>query len=320
MAGEEELSDIASNLIDRATIHQIKQETKKDEVNNMEENAIIYLRVATTEQRPGSLSLEDQEAHCRSYCRQMHLKVVGVFTDVGWSGNRGSRPEFQRMLGFCTSPFNNVRYVVVRDLSRIARDLRLLVETVSALGLSGVQLRSTSESNIDEAAPGRLEANIFGALDQFFSDSLSEKQRVGKRDAVAAGRVPWRAPLGYINIRSTSGSNITPDPERAPLIFEGFRLIAIEGMAKGAALKAITGMGLRTLKGTPVNERTFDRILTNPIYAGWITLPSAPEFRPVRGLHKAIVPQDLFDRVRAFLARKKRKQNPSPGESRPKGT
>ncbi|HVJ07002.1 MAG TPA: recombinase family protein, partial [Acidisarcina sp.] len=184
------------------------------------ENAVIYLRVSTKEQAEDPHNLENQEKRCRAYCQQMGLNVLHVFIDRGESGRTSDRPEFQRMLAFCKTARNNVRYVVVQDLSRFARNHLDQAEAIGALGLSGVRLRSTFESNIDETAAGKLAANIFGAFNQYFSDAHSEKQRVRKRDAVAAGRVPWRAPLGYLNVQSKAGANIEPDPVRAPLILE----------------------------------------------------------------------------------------------------
>jgi DNA invertase Pin-like site-specific DNA recombinase len=94
-----------------------------------------------------------------------------------------------------------LNYVVVQDLSRFARNHKDQAEAIWDLGRCGVLLRSTYESNIDETAAGKLAANIFGAFNQFFSDSHSEKQRDRKRQAVAAGRVPWRAPIGYVNVK-----------------------------------------------------------------------------------------------------------------------
>lgn len=78
----------------------------------------------------------------------------------------------------------------------------------------------------------------------------------------------------------------------------------------------ISDEGLRTLTGKVVVGQTFDSILRNPIYAGWVVLLSAPEISPARGLHEPIVSQELFDRVQAILAGrkpavvKKRRLNP----------
>jgi DNA invertase Pin-like site-specific DNA recombinase len=56
----------------------------------------------------------------------------------------------------------------VQDLSRFARNHKDQAEAIYDLGQSGVSLRSTYESNIDETAAGKLAANFFGAFNQFF--------------------------------------------------------------------------------------------------------------------------------------------------------
>jgi site-specific DNA recombinase len=121
------------------------------------------------------------------------LTIVESFVDAGASARSSDRPEFQRMLAYCKVQRNKVSYVVVQDLSRFARNNRDQGDAIFQLESSGVSLRSTYESNIDETAGGKLAANIFGSFNQFWSDAHSEKQRDRKRLAVAGGRVPWRA-------------------------------------------------------------------------------------------------------------------------------
>jgi site-specific DNA recombinase len=72
-----------------------------------------------------------------------------------------------------------------------------------------------------------------------------------------------------------------------------------------------------TAKGRPLSPQTFQALLRNPLYAGWVTLPSDESFEPVRGLHEPIISQDKFDQVQAILegrkpsAAPKRKFNPA---------
>ena len=273
----------------------------------MEENAVIYLRVSTEEQAKDPQNLINQKDRCQADCQQNHLNIKEIFTDEGESARTDKRPAYQRMLAFCNEPKNDVRCVVVQDLSRFARNNQVQAEAIYKLSLSGIRLRSTFEPNIDNTAAGKLIANIFGSFNQYFSDSHSEKQRVRKRDAVKAGRVPWRANLGFINVKK-AGANIEQDPVRAPLILEGFRLIAEENQGKAGALKIITDKGLKTLKGQPVSSQSWDKMLRNPIYAGWVVMPSAPDMEPVRGQHKAIVTQEMFDRVHWILSGKESKK------------
>lgn len=173
-----------------------------------------------------------------------------------------------------------------------------------------MRLRSTYESNIDETAAGKLAANIFGALNQFFSDSHSEKQRDRTRLAIAGGRVPWLAPIGYININAKDGPNIRPDEKYAPLVRRAFELVTAGLQKKTEVLRILAEEGFTTPKGEPLTTQTLYRLLRNPLYAGWITLPSDSSVEPAHGLYEPLVTQETFDRVQTILAGKKPAASP----------
>jgi site-specific DNA recombinase len=86
---------------------------------------------------------------------------------------------------------------------------------------------------------------------------------------------------------------------------------------KTEVLEIVTNEGLTTAQGKALSTQTFQCLLRNPLYAGWVTLPSDENFEPVRGLHEPIVRQEIFDRVQAILEGRKpstapkRKLNPS---------
>src|ERR1039457_4307073 len=157
--------------------------------------AVLYIRVSTDEQANGPLNLDNQEKRCREYCQRQAWQVVEVFIDSGESARTVDRPEFQRMLAYCRAHRRDVRYVVVQDLSRFARNNQDQAQTIGELGRIGVLLRSTYESNIDETAAGKLAANIFGTFNQYFSDALSEKMRDRTRQSASSGRFPWRVQI-----------------------------------------------------------------------------------------------------------------------------
>jgi DNA invertase Pin-like site-specific DNA recombinase len=242
---------------------------------------------------------------------------VDVFTDPGESARTADRPEFQRMIQFCKDHRREVGYAVVQDLSRFARNVQDQGQTIADLFSMGISVRSVNESNIDETPSGKLSATIVGGFNEYFSNALSEKMKVRTRDSVTAGRFPWRAPLGYVNIGGKVGPNIKPDEKRAPLIRRAFELVATGRHKKSEVLKFITDEGLTTTRGKVLSPQTFQALLRNPIYAGWVTLPSDDTFEPVRGLHEPIVNQQLYDRVQAVLSGKKpsivpkRKFNPA---------
>lgn len=86
--------------------------------------------------------------------------------------------------------------------------------------------------------------------------------------------------------------------------------------ARGMGCPSHLCEGLTTATGRPLPKQTFQAVLRNPLYSGFVTLPSDPDFERVKGLHEAIVEQDTFDRVQSNLdgrkptAAPKRKINP----------
>jgi site-specific DNA recombinase len=166
-------------------------------------------------------------------------------------------------------------------------------------------VRSIFEPNVDETAAGKLSANIHGSFNQYFSDSLSERMRERSRAAVLAGRWPWPAPLGYVNIKSVGdGPNIAPD-EASAHIRRAFEMMATGLYSRAEVLRRITDDGLRTKNGHKLTAQTFYETLRKRVYAGFVQTQGVEE--PVRGRHKPIVSQELFDRVQDVLDGKKMK-------------
>jgi len=274
-------------------------------LNVQNNGAVLYVRVSTDEQANGPLNLENQEQRCRDYCKQKCLDVIAVFVDPGESARSANRPAFQEMVQYCKANRQKVGFVIVQDLSRFARNLKDQMRFVWELNKVGVLLRSVYETNVDESPEGQMQAGIFGTMNEYFSNSLSSKMKDRTRASAAAGRYPWRAPIGYENIGGKIGANIRPDVKRAPLIRRAFELFATGRYKKSEVLKLITDEGLITGKGSWLSPQTFQQVLRNPLYAGSITMPSDPTFEPVRGLHEAIVSQSVFDAVQAILSGRK---------------
>jgi len=132
----------------------------------------------------------------------------------------------------------------VQDLSRLARNLGDQISTISALGALQFQLISLDE-NFDDSAAGKASRNMVGLMSQFFSDSLSEKTKVRMAAAVKSGRFVWVAPVGYVNDLATK--NIKVDCQRAPLIRQGFEMLATGAYAADDVLRTLNGQSSRRI-------------------------------------------------------------------------
>ena len=235
-------------------------------------NAVIYCRVSTKEQVQ-NLSLGTQQTRCVDFCTSNNWAVLKIFRDEGESAKTTDRTRFKEMLAFCKAKQNAVDFVVVHDLSRFSRDMEDQVSVIADLENAGVRLRSVSE-NVDETAAGKLMRNIYGAFNQFDNDRKAERTKLGMQRAASMGRFPFKAPLGYLNVSSQNGANLIPDAERAPLIRKAFEFYGTGTHAKAQVLRMVTTLGLKTQRGRRLTPQTFEKVLRNPIYCGWIVIPS----------------------------------------------
>jgi site-specific DNA recombinase len=229
-------------------------------------------------------------------------QVSQVFREEGQSAKTTRRDEFQRMLRFSKDPRNQVGCIVVYDLSRFARNMLDQLHTERELLESGVRLESVLEPGEDTAA-GRLQRNMLGALHQFDNDRRSERTVAGMTQAAKAGRFPFKGPLGYINVSQRHGHNLIPDAKAAPLVTKAFELAATGLHTKAEILAKVHSLGLRTRKGLPLSAQTLHRMLQNPIYAGWVTIPEWDI--KMQGSFEPLVTNQLFDHVQDWLAGRK---------------
>lgn len=266
--------------------------------------AVTYLRVSTDEQANSALSLPSQEKTCENAARAKQLRILRTFTDPGESARTADRPAFQEMVRFCKLYRHEVGYVIVQNLSRFARNHADQSHFLADLYRAGIVLISVYEPQVDHTPAGKLAANIIGAFNQYYSDDLSVRMRDRCRAAVLAGRWPWPAPPGYVNVDVKDGANIIPDANSAHLFKRCFELIATGLYTQVDVLRTITVEGLRNRRGRFFNPQEFQRILRNPVFSGWLCPPSMPDLR-VKGKHQPIISEGLFEKVQDVLEGKK---------------
>jgi len=158
---------------------------------------------------------------------------------------------------------------------------------------------------IDETPNGEFMGTVYSGLGQLDNDNKSQRTKDGMKKAASLGRFPFRAPLGYRNVSGPSSTpkNIELDPNSCGLVQRAFELAATGLHSTAETLRKITTLGLRTAKGKPVPAQTFQRMLVNPIYAGWVVIPEW-EIKE-RGTFLPLIDEQCFDRVQDILAGKK---------------
>ena len=204
-------------------------------------SAVLYVRVSTDEQAGQRHNLPTQKRKVEDRCAREGLDVLKVFTDAE-SARTTDRPQFQAMLDYCRKHRNKVTHVVIADLSRLARNVADQATTIATLKQLGITLVSCDET-IEDSAAGKLSVNLLGVVNQFFSDSLSERTRYRMSAGVQQGRWLWVAPIGYLNSKNGGSPELLVDSQRADLVRKAFELVATRSYTLEEILRRVTCLG-----------------------------------------------------------------------------
>ncbi|MEP7305265.1 MAG: recombinase family protein [Acidobacteriota bacterium] len=259
--------------------------------------AVIYCRVSTKEQVQ-NLSLRTQLKACRDYCAREGFEVAKEYTDAGESAKTTDRPEFQKLLEFCRLHKRDVQFVVFYNVTRFSRsslDFSIIKSLLLRLGIS---IRSANEPLSDDPVEN-LTGNIMAAIGQFDNDEKARRTKAGMKAALELGRWPFQAPLGYLNGGSNGKGHLVPDPVRAPLVRAAFEQYGTGRHTKADLLRRLTARGLTTPAGKCLTPQSLGALLRNPIYSGWLNVPSWRFSGPAE--FEALVSPSLFRRVQDLL-------------------
>ena len=138
-----------------------------------------YARVSTADQ---TLNLQ-MDALKKAECGQ-------IYTDTA-SGAKAERKGLEDALSYVREG----DILVVWRLDRLGRNLKHLIETVTALKQQGVAFKSITENIDTSTATGQLVFHIFGALAEFERNLINERTMAGLEAARARGTTGGRPRL-----------------------------------------------------------------------------------------------------------------------------
>lgn len=272
--------------------------------------AVSYLRVSTKDQasRGGlaeGLSIPAQRSAIAAKASAIGAEIVMEFADAGESGRSADRPQLQEMLRYLRN--NHADVVIVHKIDRLARNRADDVTINLAIRQAGAQLVSVTE-NVDETPQGQLIHGIFSAVADFYSANLAQEVLKGMEQKVRSGGTIGRAPVGYINVRTTingrEARQIAIDHERADHVRWAFDTYATNpDMTLSRLTTLLQDRGL-TLRATakqperPVQRSHTHKMLTNRFYVGRTRLRGVE----YPGNHEPLIDERTFQQVQDRLA------------------
>lgn len=140
----------------------------------------IYCRVSTQEQ-----DAKLQERELSQFCSARGYDVYDVYTDI-ITGSADSRPALNKLM---IDAYNHkFDAILIWKLDRLGRSVQHLVDIVNKLKLWNINLICKTQ-DIDTTSPnGRLLFHIFSAVAEFEKDLISERTKLGLRNAKNVGK------------------------------------------------------------------------------------------------------------------------------------
>lgn len=188
-----------------------------------------------------------------------------VYSDEAKTGTRDSREGFQRLLSDCRS--GRIDMIIVKSISRFARNTVTLIETVRELKTLGIDVFFEEQNIHTLSSEGELILTILAGYAQEEALSVSENQKWRVKRNFEAGK-PWNSTiLGYRNVNGV----LTVVPEEAAVVKRIYELY-LSGCGIPSIVKKLNAEGAKTRFGRSFSKSGIHKILRNYTYTGNLLL------------------------------------------------
>ena len=220
-------------------------------------------------------------------------EYAGVYADEGITGmSTTHRTEFKGLIADCNA--GKIDLVLVKSISRFARDTVDCLHTVRRLKEKGIAVRFERENIDSTSEDGELLLTLLASFAQEESRSIGDNIRWGVRRRFAEG-IPngHKAPYGY----TWDGEMFRIIQAEGEIVKEIYQRY-LAGESAYAIAKSLAGRGITGRQGRPIEQTTVKDILSNISYTGTMALQKnyINEGR-VRKRNKGELPMYLVDGV-----------------------
>tara|TARA_Y100000310_G_scaffold297318_1_gene330214 strand:- start:40 stop:615 length:576 start_codon:yes stop_codon:yes gene_type:complete len=178
-------------------MEQTRELPKKDTI---EMKVAVYCRVSTRDKQ----DITTQQTFLEEYAEREELEVYKIYLDIGESGSKDSRPQFDLMLS--DMRIKQFKGILVYKLDRIGRSLQHLINLFEEFKNRGIEFISATQ-NINTITPeGKMFLRMLMVLAEYERELIVNRINVGLTRARKQGKTLGR-PTGSKDTkrRRTSG-------------------------------------------------------------------------------------------------------------------
>jgi site-specific DNA recombinase len=272
-------------------------------MNNLKgKSAILYRRVSTSDQKIYGNSLNAQQSSLKDFCHKNSMVIIEEFQE-DYSAKNFNRPEWKKLNEFSQKNKIKIDYLLVVDWDRFSRNTYEALGVINNFKQLGIEVNCIDKW-IDYNDPSQIMIQLmYLGLPEVDNKVRSQKVKIGMRQGLKEGRWNSKQPIGYIKGRDEQEKPLMQlDSIKAPLIKELFDLFATGIYSQSELIR------MDKFKLLNLSKSNLSRMLKNIVYSGKIKVPQLKEEceQIVKGLHKAIVDEDTFNKVQFQLGAKSR--------------
>jgi len=261
--------------------------------------AAAYIRVSTESQT--EYSPDSQLKLIKDYAGKHKLILSEIYSDEGISGRKADkRPSFKRMIADALK--KNFDTILIYNTSRFARNHEESIVYRNMLKREGIEVISITQPSVDYKTDILMNA-LYAVMDERYSIELSENVKRGMKEKASRGIYISCAPLGYI--RKESNKPLVIDETESQLVNWIFTEYS-RGNSMFAMARDLNKKGYRAKRGNPFDRRGILRILTNPIYKGYMSWSCDGDTIYMRADHPPIIDEDTFEKVQVMISENKK--------------
>lgn len=283
----------------------------------------IYIRVSSEKQVEG-FSLDGQKNYLKNYAEQEGMTVVETYVEEGKSGkSTEGRDEFKQMLRDAEEL--KFDYVLVFKLSRFARNVTELLNSLNHLQSYNVNLIAKEDGIDSSTSMGKMMMTILGAIAEMEGENISVQSMLGREEKARQGG--WNGglpPYGYTLVNG----EIEIVEEEAEIVKKIFNKFVEDGKGYSTIAKDLNKQGIhrkphkssKNTQFTDWSSTIIKRMLANPIYTGRIAfgrvkkekvVGKEKKYKKVRKDeyllsaekgHEAIISDEIFEKARLRMA------------------
>jgi site-specific DNA recombinase len=271
--------------------------------------ALAYVRISSQRQINGE-SPETQQSSIKDYADRNNIDIVATFYDEAKSGKNTDRSELQNMLKYAEKNKGEIDHVIVYKMNRASRDMATYITGfLTPLKKLDISVRSATEP-IDDSVMGQF-MEMFNILIGQMDNNTKRGFTVDNMTSLAHQGY-WQHPpiVGYeIHKITNDVGKLRPSLKpnaMAPHVKNVLLRFSQGDITKAELSRYAASIGLRSRYGKKLSQDSIHRLLSHPVYAGYI-LDNFTKGELIEGKHEAIISRDVYDLNQTLLYGKRKR-------------